>query len=71
MATKEQVEHDGMRLLNVAREAIADLRRPRGADQPGRTEPLCEAVSGPGESDPGEFYVTLNGVDYVMRVEAL
>jgi len=51
---------DALRLLNILREAVDD------AEIVG-----LQAISVPGESDPGEFYLTLNKVDYVVRLEEI
>lgn len=49
---------DALRLLNILREAVGDAE-------------IAEAISAPGEAEPGEFYVTMNKVDYVVRLEEI
>lgn len=46
-----------LRILNVAREAVQDE--------------LDANVSVPGEAEPGEFYIELDGIDFAVKVEVL
>lgn len=50
------VKASGLKALNIAREAFDDA---------GYT------VSAPGDSEAGEFYLSLDGIDFAVRVEQL
>lgn len=54
----EQQDRLGLAVLNAAREGIDDLVA--GA-----------RVSVPGEAEPGEFYVEVEGINFVVKVEPL
>jgi hypothetical protein len=56
MLTNDTTQKVGMKVLNLARAALDDA---------GHT------VSAPGESEPGEFYVEIDGVDVAVKVEVL
>jgi hypothetical protein len=56
MLSNEKAQSTGLKVLNITRAALDDA---------GHT------VSAPGDSDPGEFYVEIDGVDVAVKIEVL
>jgi hypothetical protein len=54
--SNEEIQAAGLKALNIAREAFDDDGH---------------SVSTPGESEPGEFYVQIDGVDLAIKAEVL
>lgn len=56
MLTRDQVDAAALKALNIAREAFDDHD---------------DQTSAPGEAEPGEFYVVVDGVELAVKVEPL
>lgn len=56
MLTNDAAQRAGLKALNIAREAFDDAGH---------------LVSAPGQADPGEFYVAIDGVDVAVKIEVL
>lgn len=65
----QKQERLGLEILNVAREALDNLTE---EPEPGNPAVAPRArVSAPGEAEPGEFYVEIDGLNFVVKVESL